>query len=103
MSTAISREDAEIRARNLFYVHAGVYVGVNAFLAYTNLTNNPDRLWFYWPLAGWGAGLVAHAAAVFVTHKAADRVQQRVARRAERQEMREERREERAARRDARS
>ena len=25
-----------------------------------NLLTTPDRLWFYWPLLGWGIGILAH-------------------------------------------
>ncbi|WP_437227232.1 2TM domain-containing protein [Planctomicrobium sp. SH661] len=92
-TTTMTREEAEQRAHQIFYVHAGVYVAVNAMLAYIDLTTNPDRLWFFWPLAGWGIGLAAHAIAVFVTHKATDRVLERVAHREERQHRREARRE----------
>jgi 2TM domain len=42
-------------------VHAAVYVFVNAVLIAVNLANNPDHLWFQWPLLGWGAGLGLHA------------------------------------------
>lgn len=87
-TTHISRDDAEARAREIFYTHLGVYVVVNAGLVYLDLSTNPDRTWFFWPMLGWGAGLAAHAIAVFVTHRAADRVQMRVARRAERRERR---------------
>jgi uncharacterized membrane protein len=50
-----------------FYIHLGVYVGVNALLAWIDLTHHPERTWFYWPLAGWGLGVLAHAWAVFAS------------------------------------
>jgi 2TM domain len=43
------------------YVHAGVFVVVNLSLLLLNLITNPQSLWFYWPLIGWGIGLIAHA------------------------------------------
>jgi len=86
--TTMSRDDAELRAKEIFFAHLGIYVGVNALLAYLDLSTNPERTWFYWPLAGWGAGLAAHAIGVFVTHRATDRVLQRVERREHRQEKR---------------
>lgn len=43
-----------------FYVHVGVYVIVNAALITINLLTNPDHLWFFWPLIGWGIGLAIH-------------------------------------------
>lgn len=48
-----------------FYVHLAVYLLVNALLAGLDLSLSPERLWFYWPLMGWGIGVLAHAAAVF--------------------------------------
>jgi hypothetical protein len=47
-----------------FFIHLAAYVAVNALLAGINLTANPDKLWFFWPLLGWGVGVVAHAGAV---------------------------------------
>ena len=44
-----------------FYLHSAVYVAVNVALLVVNLNVTPDNLWFYWPLAGWGIGLAAHA------------------------------------------
>jgi len=42
-----------------FYVHVIVYLAVNALLFAINLLT-PGPLWFYWPLLGWGIGLIAH-------------------------------------------
>jgi len=60
---------ARKRVRQLrgFYVHLTVYVLVNAILLVINLLTSPGVLWFYWPLLGWGIGIVAHAASVFGT------------------------------------
>jgi hypothetical protein len=79
-----SREQAERRAKIVFAAHSGVYVGVNALLAYLDLTRSPDRIWFFWPLVGWGTGLAAHAIGVFGTGRAIERTQHRMQRRAER-------------------
>jgi hypothetical protein len=38
---------------------------VNALLIIVNLSTTPDKLWFYWPLLGWGIGLAAHAFGVY--------------------------------------
>lgn len=48
-----------------FYVHAAVFVFVNAILAIVNLLASPQSFWFLWGLLGWGIGLCAHAAIVF--------------------------------------
>ncbi len=53
------------RAVRGFYVHALVFVLVNAGLVAINLMGTPGRLWFGWGMAGWGVGLAAHAVSVF--------------------------------------
>ena len=42
------------------YIHAGVYIAVNAFLAVVKLQTTPQIHWNLWPLAGWGLGLAVH-------------------------------------------
>jgi uncharacterized membrane protein len=53
------------RARAGFYIHLAAYLAVNAALVGVNLLTTPGRLWFLWPLLGWGIGLLAHALAAF--------------------------------------
>ena len=48
-----------------FYFHLISYVLVNVFLIVINLLTSPEYLWFFWPLLGWGIGLVIHAFSVF--------------------------------------
>jgi hypothetical protein len=48
-----------------FYTHLGTYAIVNSLLFLLNMTTSPDILWFYWPLLGWGIGIVVHAVYVF--------------------------------------
>lgn len=43
-----------------FRIHAIVYVAVNLLLVAINLLTTPGHLWFFWPLAGWGLGLIGH-------------------------------------------
>jgi hypothetical protein len=47
-----------------FKIHFAAYVGVNLVLIAVNLLTTPHLLWFYWPLIGWGIGLIAHGAAI---------------------------------------
>ena len=56
------------RVRQLrgFYTHLSVYLAVNAGVLVINLISSPARLWVVWPLAGWGIGLLIHAAGVFL-------------------------------------
>jgi hypothetical protein len=87
--STMTRADAEERAKTVFFVHLGSYLAVNAWLAYVDLSSSPERTWFFWPLAGWGIGVLLHGIGVFVTHRAADRVLARQAHRQERAERRE--------------
>jgi len=48
-----------------FYIHVTVYVLVNLLLLAINLRFTPGRLWFFWPLCGWGVGVICHGLAVF--------------------------------------
>jgi hypothetical protein len=57
------RRVADLRG---FYVHLAAFAIVNAFLFLLNVISDPDNLWFFWPLLGWGIGLAAHAAYVFL-------------------------------------
>ena len=63
----IKHQRAKKRAEALrgFYIHFGVYVLVNLFLFLLNIITSPARLWFYWPLLGWGIAIVAQALSVF--------------------------------------
>ena len=52
----------DIRA---FYIHLLTYVIVNLGLFILNLVTSPRSFWFFWPLFGWGIGVLAHALSVF--------------------------------------
>ena len=54
---------AVARRKAGLYIHATVYVAVNVLLITINLSTATGRLWFKWPLLGWGIGLLAHAVA----------------------------------------
>jgi hypothetical protein len=51
------------RLRFSLYIHAVIYVGVMLLLMFINLATS-STLWFFWPLGGWGAGLVIHWLAI---------------------------------------
>jgi hypothetical protein len=59
--TAKKRVD-EIKA---FYGNLISYVAVNLGLLTLNLVTSPQYLWFFWPLLGWGIGVLIHAMVVF--------------------------------------
>lgn len=48
-----------------FKIHFAAYVAVNLLLVVINLLTTPNELWFFWPLLGWGIGIIAHGAAVY--------------------------------------
>ena len=59
------RARSRVRQIKGFYIHAAVYVLVNAFLVLVNLGTTRAGWWSVWPLLGWGIGLAAHGLAVF--------------------------------------
>lgn len=48
-----------------FYGNLIAYIIVNIFLMIINLTTSPDDIWFYWPMIGWGIGVIFHGLRVF--------------------------------------
>jgi hypothetical protein len=56
-----------------FTIHLIVYAAVNFLLIAINLLTSPKELWFVWPLAGWGLGIIGHAAAVIYSGRRARR------------------------------
>jgi hypothetical protein len=55
-----------VKAKIGLYIHATVYVVVNAFLALVQSQTTPQVAWALWPAAGWGLGLAIHAAVVLL-------------------------------------
>lgn len=68
----LAYEKAAKRVKELkgFYGNLISYCIVIPFLAVINLVTSPKELWFYWPMLGWGIGIVAHAMNVFAIGKA---------------------------------
>jgi hypothetical protein len=54
-----------VRELRAFYMHLIVFVGVNILLHVINFATSPRAYWAFWPLFGWGIGLVAHALATY--------------------------------------
>ena len=48
-----------------FYGNLTAYIVFNAFFLILNLMTTPEELWFYWPLLGWGVGVLFHGLKVF--------------------------------------
>jgi hypothetical protein len=60
-----------VKAKIGLYIHAAVYVVVNAFLALVQSQTTPQYAWALWPAAGWGLGLAIHAAVVLLGNSGA--------------------------------
>jgi len=56
------RRVREIRA---FYLHLTVFLVINALLHLINLVTTSGTYWAFWPLLGWGIGLLAHGLATY--------------------------------------
>jgi len=52
-----------------FYSHLFIYIIVILALFIINILTSREYLWFYWPLFGWGIGILFHAISVFGTNK----------------------------------
>ena len=48
-----------------FYGHLVSFVFVIFFLLVINLKYSPEYLWFFWPMLGWGIGLLFHGLKAF--------------------------------------
>ncbi|MEO8517221.1 MAG: 2TM domain-containing protein [Flavobacterium sp.] len=44
----------------IFYKNLVAFITVNGFFVILNLATSPKDLWFYWPMLGWGIGVVFH-------------------------------------------
>lgn len=66
-----SYERAQKRVKELksFYGNLISYCIIIPFLIILNLISSPRNIWFYWPMLGWGIGLVAHGMSVFAIGK----------------------------------
>lgn len=51
------------------WIHLAVFLIVNSGLTTLNLLRNSEKLWFYWPLLGWGLGILLHTAIVYRRRK----------------------------------
>jgi len=71
MENQYSEEDRYREARKRveelkgFYGNLISYIVVNSFLLVINLVTSPAYLWFFWPLLGWGIGVLFHGLKVF--------------------------------------
>ena len=60
------RAIGRIKAKRGFRVHFAVYLAVNALLVVIWATTSATYFWPVWPMLGWGIGVAAHAASVYM-------------------------------------
>lgn len=62
---------AKKRVENLkgYYMHLFMYVLINAVLVIINLITYDGVWWFFYPLGGWGIGIIAHSISTFSSGK----------------------------------
>jgi hypothetical protein len=66
METEFSEKQKYIQAKKRvekikgLYRHFAVYIIVNPFLVFINLRFSPGFQWFWFPMFGWGVGLIFH-------------------------------------------
>ncbi|MBU2488218.1 MAG: 2TM domain-containing protein [Proteobacteria bacterium] len=71
---ALLEARGRVRKKTVFYKHLLLYLFVNMVIVTINLLAFPERLWFSWPILGWGAGLAAHGFRALGTGARAPRV-----------------------------
>jgi hypothetical protein len=54
------REIVKEEEKRGFFVHLTIYVLINAMLVVINMLYTPQEIWFFYPLLGWGIGLLMH-------------------------------------------
>jgi hypothetical protein len=60
LEEAFAAAAARARAKANFLRHLAAFLWVGVFLAALNLAASPDSIWFFKPMAVWGAVLAAH-------------------------------------------
>lgn len=71
METNYNEEERYYQARKQvneikgFYGNLIAYLVFNIFFLILNLMTSPQELWFFWPLIGWGVGVLFHGMKVF--------------------------------------
>ena len=76
MTNTIQYVRAQRRAalKIAFYAHLSAFVVVNLLMVIVNLMLTPGFLWFYWPLIGWGTGVVVHGVLTFYGEQMLERL-----------------------------
>ena len=62
---AYDRAKVQVEKMKSFYGNLMAYCTVIPILIFVNLTTDSNHIWFYWPMIGWGFGLLFHGLGVF--------------------------------------
>ena len=60
------RAIGRIKAKRGFWSHFAIYLAVNALLVVIWALTGAEYFWPIWPILGWGIGVAANAAGVFL-------------------------------------
>ncbi|MBN1572116.1 MAG: 2TM domain-containing protein [Deltaproteobacteria bacterium] len=86
---AYIRAEKRVRAKIGFYYHLTSYLIVNLTLVFIWYFTGAGYQWFWWPMMGWGIGLLFHAANLFLSKSTfMDRMIQRELKREKERESR---------------
>ena len=64
---AYIRAEKRVKAKIGFFYHLIVYVIVNLTLVFIWYSTGVENQWFWWPMVGWGIGLLFHGMGVFLS------------------------------------
>lgn len=90
MSNQMSEEEIykiarkRVEEKKGFFNHLAVYIVVNVVLVLIWAFTSRGYPWFFWPLGGWGIGLIFHFLGVFVFDKETGWEKQEIEKEAER-------------------
>jgi hypothetical protein len=59
------RARRRVRQIRAFYLHFSLFMIVNIILHLINFLATPRTYWAFWPLLGWGVGLLPHGLATY--------------------------------------
>jgi len=59
------RASARMEELKAFYSNIAAYLLVNPFLIFINYMTYWDYKWFWYPMAGWGVGVIIHGFVTF--------------------------------------
>jgi len=59
------RAQKRVKKIKAFYSHLVTFILINCGFVALNLLTSPKYLWFFWPMLGWGIGVVCHGISVF--------------------------------------